>query len=126
MKTTLVSFFIFAILIGSGIYFHYRTENTCSFLHENLKKANEEIAENNWSEASKTFQLMQKIWNEEKQHLALFTHHDLLDNVQIALARVSAAAEGRSIDALRIESASLKKELDDLHHADHLELENIF
>ncbi len=126
MKATLVSFFILALLIGSGLYFHYVTENTCSFLHESLQKANEEIAQSNWSEASKTFQHMQKTWDEDKSHLALFTHHDLLDNVQTALARVAAAAECRDIDALRIECASLKKELDDLHHADRLEPENIF
>lgn len=126
MKATLTSLLIIAVLIGSGIYFHYVTENTCAFLHENLETATDHVSANNWDEANKTFSLMQKTWDKHKKYLALFTHHDLLDNVQIALARVAAASESRDTNALSVECASLRKELDDLHHADRLEAENIF
>ena len=126
MKATLFSLLILAVLVGSGIHFHHATENTCEFLHKNLKTATNHVLENNWDEANKTFSRMQETWNEKKKYLALFTHHDLLDNVQIALARVAAASAAHDADALKIECASLKKELDDLHHADRLEAENIF
>ncbi|MBE6915084.1 MAG: DUF4363 family protein [Ruminococcaceae bacterium] len=126
MKATLTSLLILTMLIGSGIYFHHVTENTCGFLHDNLKAATDHVAASNWDEANKTFLLMQKTWEKRKKYLALFTHHNLLDNVQIALARVAAASESRDASALSVECASLKKELDDLHHADRLEAENIF
>lgn len=126
MKATLFSLLILTVLIGSGIYFHHVTEETCSFMHENLQTATEHVTAKNWNEANKTFLLMQETWDKRKTHLALFTHHDLLDNVQIALARVTAASESHDEEAFKVECASLKKELDDLHHADRLEAENIF
>lgn len=126
MKTTLIAFSILAGLMIGGSYFHRTTDELCQDLQDELKIGSAFAQEENWASATQTFEQMQRNWENGSKSLAVFTHHDLLDNIKISLARIISASQSNDIRTLRLETATFLEELRDLQQADRLEIGNVF
>jgi len=115
-----------AFLLSFSFYINWKLNADTRHIIVHINNINEQLSQNNWSEALATQQKLQKDWDEVKTTWALFTDHQRLDQVSESLIRLYYALLTENIYDTRIELSTVDYLLTNFSEKERLNLKNFF
>ena len=126
MKTSACAFLLLAVILASGIWFNSTLSKTCAKYETELNVCFSQASTKHWIEATQTLEKLKERLETRKTLFAVFSHHDLLEQIETALTRVEAAARQQDSVQFAIEYNTLKETINALRESEKTNAANIF
>lgn len=112
------------IVVGWVVSYNYIEDTSVHFIYS-LDKVCENIENKNWSSADDNFLKIDKQWTDIKNNLSLLLDHNEIDDINIAMAKISRCIKLKNMDLSLNEIEVLKELFDMIVEKENLTLTNI-
>lgn len=126
MKDFLITLLILALLFTGWIYFLYRSEQETEYLTAQLESnVTTSIESENWKDSLHQLSHVQDRWNSFRKFSMCFTSSDLINEIDISLAKTSKYIQAEDQSNSTGEIQAVCKQLSLLRRQEALTLQNI-
>lgn len=126
MKDFLIALLILALLFTGWIYFLYRSDQETEYLTAQLENnVTASIESEDWKDSLQQLSLVQNRWNSFRKFSMCFTSSDLINEIDISLAKTSKYIQAEDQSNSTGEIQAVCKQLSLLRRQEALTLQNI-
>ncbi|MCX7923180.1 MAG: DUF4363 family protein [Clostridia bacterium] len=117
---------LLALIVGASIYTTSALANSSKNIEDQISQIETDIKANNWENANKKLSEIESNWSRTEQTWAMLLDHIEIDNIDIALSRMSKYIEVKDMNLALAEAATLKKYIGHIPEKESFGLKNIF
>jgi hypothetical protein len=126
MKNVIISFTIFAFMVGIMLFSLNYLNRVCSKFRDESNELEELIKNSQWEKAAESANDMLDRWKRQSAIIPMFVNHTEVDNLTNELLRLTQFVECRTVDESLASTHVVKFWLDNIRALQKINFENIF
>jgi hypothetical protein len=125
MKTWLLGFFGFTLLILLGLFSHHYLQQSSNRLCFQINRIDHSLVKQQWEPAKQRLAALSQQWRRTEPLWAVLIHHQEIDNIENALVRLHKAILSQDYPGSQMSSGELRHFLQHIPQREEFTLVNI-
>lgn len=121
-----VAAIVILIIIISGMFFYINAlENVSDELNGLISKVEKQVQNEKWEDVEQSIKEMSESFNKVKKWLPCLVEHDIIDEINVTVAKVEQYALYKEVPELMAEITALKEQTEHIAKRERLIIENL-